>query len=239
MSRTFSGIGPRKKDLVTSHNIPRKPSVWSRRRNNAGASLHPLKAYSIIFLVLCIYLHERNSHQCLCRAYLLCITSINSHLIMLADSSVGQLSISPKWITWTSSIQYGRAWSISHPLLRQKKLAIKKIKLLSIGFHWFPLVFSTAITPRATAPVFWRLPDGQLGLQPHAVALSLFFSLSLPHFTIKVNFNQPQGLSAAAVSLSCARCSIPLGLNAAAYRITLLFIKHPVAHYSPYSSWSH
>lgn len=106
----------------------------------------------------------------------------NSHLIMLADSSVSQLNISPKWITWTSSIQYGRAWSISHPLLRQKKLAIKKIKLLSIGFHWFPLVFSTAITPRATAPVFWRLPDGQLGLQPHAVPLSLYFSLSLSLF---------------------------------------------------------
>ncbi|GAA6091970.1 uncharacterized [Tachysurus ichikawai] len=49
----------------------------------------------------------------------------------------------------------------------------------------------------------------------------------------QVNFNHARALSRAAAA------AIPLGDGVTAYRITPPFIKEPVTHYSPCSSWSH
>lgn len=62
---------------------------------------------------------------------------------------------------------------------------------------------------------------------------STFLIRYLSHFTLKVNFNHAQALSRAAAAV------IPLGDGVTAYRITPLFIKEPVTHYSLRSSRSH
>lgn len=160
----------------------------------------------------------RSIHKLTGSLHVLFIVITYSHLMILTHLPVSPMSISPPLIVHCLLILHGDAWSITHASPLQQELVMKKM----ISIYWTLLIYFSLFHQNHpfTRPALFSGTD-----QSAALTLSCF--------TLKVNFNHVQALSRAAAT------SIPLGDGVTAYRITLLFIKGPVTHYSLCSSWSH